>query len=109
MKVKELLLELQTADPEADLVFEMADGCCSDTEFLDLYEAYFDELLRYNIKSELVRGKDTPHGIFRFYFNAPWFLASCRKAGAAKRAAQEIIDSHAAWLKEQEEKHGKKT
>jgi hypothetical protein len=107
MKVKDLLLELQKADPETELVFSMADGCCGDREWLEICDVDFDEHLRYNMKSELVRSKDCPLGTVEFFFHAPWFLASCRKAGAAKRAAQEIIDSHAAWQKEQEEKSKK--
>lgn len=108
MKVKDLLIELHKADPETELMFSMGDGCCGDREYLDIVDVDFDEHLQYNIKSELVRSKHFPLGTVEFYFSAPWFLASCRKAGAAKRAVQEIIDEHEKWQKEQEEKHGKK-
>jgi hypothetical protein len=101
LKVKDLIAELQQADPEAELIFEMADGCCADTEFLTLYDASEDKCLRYNLKSELVPSKDFPNGQFRFFFDAPWFLETCRKAGAAKRAAKEVQDAHDKWLEEQ--------
>jgi hypothetical protein len=104
MTVKELIEKLNKADPEAELVFSMADGCCSDREYLELYGADFEEHLQYNIKSELVRPKDFPHGTFEFDFHAPWFLASCRKAGAAKSAAQAVEDSHKKWLEDQKKK-----
>lgn len=104
MKVKDILLVLQQADPETELVFSMSDGCCGDREWLEIVDVDFDEHLQYNSKSELVRSKDFPLGTVEFYFAAPWFLASCRKAGAAKRAAQDVIDAQIAWQKEQEEK-----
>lgn len=107
MKVKDLIEELSKADPEADLVFSMSDGCCADREWLELDTAFFDEHLQYNLKSELVRPKSIPNGTFEFFFKAPWFLSSCRKSGAAKQAAQDIIDSNEAWKKEQKEKSEK--
>jgi hypothetical protein len=63
MKVKDLLIELQKADPEADLVFSHGDGCCGDREYLDLEDTYFNEYLVYNLKGELVRPKDLPNGL----------------------------------------------
>lgn len=94
MKVKDILEELQKANPETEVSFQMADGCCSDVEFLDISSVDFDEAMPKSKMEERVT----------FYFNAPWFLASCRKAGAAKRAAQDVIDAQIAWQKEQEEK-----
>lgn len=108
MKVKDLIKELQAADQEAELVFSMPDGCCSDREWLELHSVDFDEHLQYNNKSELVRGKTFPNGTFEFYFEATWLLSSCRRAGAAKRAVQEIVDSQKKWQDEQNEKANKK-
>jgi hypothetical protein len=92
VKVKDLLRELQAADPEADIIYMMSDGCCSDYEYLDLRDASFEEYKYFNSKSELVKPKDMPHGMFEFRFHAPWFLGTCLTSGTAKRAAQEHID-----------------
>lgn len=97
MKVGYLLEQLKGADPETEISFQMADGCCSDVEFLDIHD----------VDLELADSKYRTQESVTFYFNAPWFLSSCRRAGAAKRAAQEVIDSNLAWQKEQEEKSKK--
>lgn len=104
MKVKDLLVELQKADPEAELVFSHGSGCCGDRDWLVLQDAEFDEHLRYNIKSELVRPKDIPHGTFEFYFETPDYLRTCRKAGAVRDLINEMDQAHSKWLEEQRNK-----
>jgi len=88
MKVKDLIERLSKADPEAELSFQMADGCCGDQEYLELYDADFEEYKMYNKAGELVRPKDLPNGIFIFSFNAPWFMDTCITSGQAKSAAK---------------------
>ena len=94
MKAKEIIEELQKVDPETEVTFEMADGCCGDTEFLDAVD----------IDVDIKDGKFYKEDCARIFFSAPWFLDSCRKSGAAHRAAQTIIDSHKKWQEEQKKK-----
>lgn len=108
MKVKDLLIELQKADPEADLVFSHGEGCCGDRDWLELLDAEFNEHLQFNLKGELVRPKDFPNGTFEFFFATPTYLASCRKAGAVRDLIRKMDEDTAAWHKSQEEKRGKK-
>jgi len=73
MKVKELIEELQTVDPESDLAFWMNDGCCGDT--LEMGEPFVDNLT-FGTKSPFAALVFPPFS----------FLASCRRASAAKSA-----------------------
>lgn len=80
MKVKDIIQELSKIDPETEASFQMADGCCGDVEFL-------------NISDLIIENKDSFHREDRaiFFFEALWFLTSCRRSGAAKDAAKKVI------------------
>lgn len=103
MKVKDLIEELQKADPEAPLTIMSQDGCCGDHEFHEVIEAYFDGYERI-VQGQLVRTKDFPHGAFLVYLTAAHGATSCRKSGMIHQAMREYEEGMAAWRKEQDEK-----
>jgi hypothetical protein len=75
MKLKDYLQAFEGMDPEADLIHQMAVGCCGETEDLGDPDVYDSKSLYPNDKLNYVRITYPPFD----------FLSSCRKYGAARR------------------------
>lgn len=78
MKLSEYLKQFEGMDPEAEVYFQMADGCCGDTFTLD--DPEIDQC------KEVAHGKFLTTHYLTVRFPALDFLRSCRRSGAAKRA-----------------------
>lgn len=74
--VRQLIEELQKADPDQKISFQIYDGCCGDIDFLDLNTA---ETLEFPDGSKP----------FIIRFDAQKGFETCMKSGATKR----FIDS----------------
>jgi hypothetical protein len=81
MKVKELIDELNKADPESEVQFMMDDGCCGD--WLDL-ECYGADTLDVGETLPLIQVRFHP---------VPGYV-SCRQGSATKRAHEAYWKEH---------------
>jgi hypothetical protein len=79
VKLKDFLKEFEGVDPEADMIFQMADGCCSET--FDLGDPYVDH---YNFPGGSYCSIDFP---------ALDFLSSCIRSGIAKDAVKRHLET----------------
>ena len=77
MTVKELIKQLKKYKEDSEIVFTMADGCCGDIEFLELYDEELD------CWRETKHSKET----VVFDFNSLWFFDTCITGGRARSAA----------------------
>lgn len=80
MKVKELITQLLEFDQEAEISFQIADGCCGDYEFLENPDTdQFDYM-----------EKGKKHVYVNMRFPSLEIMSSCIASGIAKRA----VDAH---------------
>lgn len=103
MKIKDLLEELKGADPEAEISFQMSDGCCGDTE--DLGDPFIDVTLD-TYKLDPSTGKkgwmkaDPNEQSVRIILPAVKYMRSCIKSGLFKKLYDERFDADGKWKKE---------
>lgn len=74
MKLKDFLKEFEGVDPEADIVFQTADGCCADQHYLE--DPSVDPWEYTHPKTKV-----TDKGVYVSFPALPHFK-SCRRAGA---------------------------
>ena len=77
MKVKDLIDQLKKYDKNSEVLFTMADGCCGELEFLELYDGVLDCWEKTQYSEEQVI----------FDFKSLWFMDTCITGGRARDAA----------------------
>jgi len=88
MKLKDLLEELKGVDPEAEVYFQMNDGCCS--EVFDLGDPFIDATMDAHKKDPVtgkwgwVKAVGNEQSV-RIILPALEYFRSCIKSGRMKR------------------------